>query len=128
MIKFNHEDGRKARSGDEKGIYNRETTKAFPAAIGLHRKPPWKKALMSAAAVLSIATAAHADELSDIKTQSEQIRAQNQVLAKQVVELEKRLHKLETQPAKHPIVTGRPGNPANPGAPPAGNYNKAPSI
>jgi hypothetical protein len=74
MSKFDHGDGRKARSGDEKVIYNRETTKAFPAAIGLHRKPPWKKALMSAAAVLSIATAAHADELSDVKAQSEQIR------------------------------------------------------
>src|ERR1700726_3209332 len=128
MSKFDHEDGRKARSGDAKVIYNRETTKAFPAAIGLYRKPPWKKALMSAAAVLSIATAAHADELSDIKTQSEQIREQNQVLAKQVVELEKRLHKLETQPAKPPAVAARPANPANPPAPAAGNYNKAASV
>src|ERR1700692_4199290 len=128
MSKFDGEDGRKARGGDEKVIYNRETTKAFPAAIGLHRKPPWKKALMSAAAVLSIATAAHADELSDVKAQSEQIREQNQVLAKQVVELEKRLHKLETQPAKPPAVAARPAPPANPTAPAAGNYNKAPSI
>src|ERR1700719_4207755 len=128
MSKFDHKDGRKARSGDEKVIYNRETTKAFPAAIGLHRKPPWKTALMSAAAVLSIATAAHADDLSDVKTQSEQIRAQSQVLAKQVVELEKRLNKRETQPAKPPIVAARPAPPANPGAPPAGNYNRAPSI
>src|SRR5580693_9259042 len=128
MIKFNHEDGRKAHSGDEKVIYNRETTVAFPAANTLHRKPPWKKALMSAAAVFSIATAAHADEMSDIKTQSEQIREQNQVLAKQVVELEKRLHKLETQPAKQPVVATRPAPPVNPPAPAAGNYNKAPSI
>src|ERR1700719_603973 len=128
MSKFDHEDGRKARSGDQGIIYDRETTVAFPAANRLHRKPPWKKALISAAAVLSIATAAHADELSDIKTQSEQIRAQNQVLAKQVVELEKRLHKLETQPAKPPIVAARPAPPANPGEPPAGKYNKAPSI
>src|SRR5580693_8217720 len=128
MSEFDHEDGRKARSGDEKVIHDHKTTAAFPAANTLHRKPPWKKALMSAAAVISIATAAHADELSDIKTQSEQIRAQNQVLAKQVVELEKRLHKLETQPAKPPIVAARPAPPANPGAPPAGNYNKAPSI
>ena len=128
MSKFDHEDGRKARSGDEKVIYNRETTKAFPATIGLHRKPSWKTALMSAAAVLSIATASHADELSDVKAQSEQIREQNQVLAKQVVELEKRLHKLETQPAKPPAVAARPAPPANPGAPPVGNHNKAPSI
>jgi predicted porin len=128
MSKFDCEDGRKARSTDEKVIYNRETTVAFPAANGLHRKPPWKKALMSAAAVLSIATAAHADELSDVKAQSEHIREQNQVLAKQVVELEKRLHKLETQPAKQPVVAARPAPPANPGAPAAGNYNKAPSF
>jgi predicted porin len=128
MSKFDHEDDRKARRGDEEVIYNRETTKAFPAATGLHRKPPWKKALMSAAAVLSIATAAHADELSDVKAQSEQIREQNQVLAKQVVELEKRLHKLETQPVKPSAVAARPAPPANPGAPAAGYYNKAPSF
>ena len=84
---------------------------------------------MSAAAVFSIATAAaHADELSDVKAQSEQIREQNQVLAKQVVELEKRLHKLETQPAKQPVVAARPAPPTNPPTPAAGNYNKAPSI
>lgn len=128
MSKFDREDGRKARSGDEKVIYNRETAKAFPAAIGLHRKPPWKKTLMSAVAVLSIATAAHADELSDVKAQSEQIREQNQVLAKQVVALEKRLHKLETQPAKPLAVAARPAPPANPMVPAASNYNKAPSV
>ena len=125
MSKFDCENGRKVRSGDVVVIYERETAVAFPAANGLHR---WKKALMSAAAVFSIATAAHADELSDIKAQSEQIREQNQVLAKQVVELEKRLHKLETQPAKPPAVAARPANPANPPPPAAGNYNKAPSI
>src|ERR1700681_3799314 len=128
MSKFDCENGRKARSGDERVMYDRETTVAFPAANGLHRKPPWKTALMSAAAVLSIATAAHADELSDIKTQSEQIREQNQVLAKQVVKLEKRLHKLETKPAKQPVVATRPVPSANPTAPAPGNYNKAPSI
>src|SRR5580658_8783475 len=130
MSKFDHEDGRKARSGDQGTIHDRETTVAFPAKTGLHRKPPWKKALISisATAVFGIATAAHADELSDIKTQSEQIREQNQVLAKQVVELEKRLHKLETQPAKQPVVAARPAPPANPGATAVSNYNKAPSI
>src|SRR5580692_12693853 len=121
MSKFDCENGRKARGYDEKTIYNRETTVAFAAANRLHRKPPWKKALMSAAAVFSIATAAaHADELSDVKAQSEQIREQNQVLAKQVVELEKRLHKLETQPVKPSAVAARPAPPANPGAPAAG--------
>ena len=109
MSKFDCENGRKARGGGEKVIYDHETTVAFPAANGLHRKPSWKKSLMSAAAVFSIATAAHANELSDIKAQSEQIREQNQVLAKQVVELERRLH-------------------MNPPAPAAGNYNKASSI
>ena len=131
MSKFDCEGGRKARSCDEKVIYDRETTVAFPAPNGFHRKPPWKKALMSAAAAFSIATAAHADELSDVKAQSEQIHEQNQVLAKQVGELEKRLHKLETQPAKQPVVAARPAPPAppaNPTAPAAGNYNKAPSI
>src|ERR1700758_218788 len=128
MSKFDCENGRKARGYDEKVIYNRETTLAFRAATGLHRKPPWKTALMSAAAVFSIATAAHADELTDVKAQSEQIREQNQVLAKQVVELEKRLHRLEMQPAKQPVVAARPAAPANPTAPAVGNYNKAPSI
>src|SRR5580658_6569419 len=130
MSKFDHEDGRKARSGDQGTIHDRETTVAFPAKTGLHRKPPWKKALISisATAVFGIATAAHADELSDIKTQSEQIREQNQVLAKQVVELEKRLHKLETQPAKQPAVAARPAPPANSAPLAASNYNKAPSL
>src|SRR5580698_164098 len=128
MSKFDCENGRNGRGNGEILIYDRETTGAFPAANGLHRKPPWKKALMSAAAVFSIATAAHADELSDVKAQSEQTREQNQVLAKQVVELEKRLHKLETQPAKPPVVATRSAPPANPPAPAAGNYNKAPSI
>jgi predicted porin len=50
------------------------------------------------------------------------------VLTKQVVELEKRLHKLETQPAKPPVVAARPAPPANPPAAAASNYNKAPSI
>src|ERR1700688_1058473 len=113
MSKFDHEDGRTARSSHQGIVHDRDTTKAFAAATGLHRKPPWKKALISATTVISFATAAHADELSDVRAQSEQIREQNQVLAKQVVELEKRLHKLETQPAKQPVVLVRPANPAD---------------
>jgi predicted porin len=128
MSKFYCEDARKARSGDQGIIHDRETTTGFPAATGLHRKLPWRKTLVSAAAVFSIATAAHADELSSIKAQSEQLREQNQVLAKQVSALETRLHKLETQPAKPPAVAARPAPPANPAPPAAGNYNKAPSI
>jgi len=70
----------------------------------------------------------HADESSNIKTQSEQTREQNQTLAKRVVELEKRLRKLETQPAKPSVVSARPAPPANPEVSAAGNYDKAPSI
>ena len=95
---------------------------------GLHCTPRWKKVVISTAAILSVATAAQADELPNNKTQSEQIREQNDVLAKRVVELEKRLRKLEAQPAKPPIVAARSATTANPAAPPPGNYNKAPSI
>jgi len=119
----------KARSGNEKVVYDRDTTVAFRSATAIQRKSPRKKAIViSAVAAFSIVTAAHADELSDIKMRSEQIREQNQVLAKQVVELEKRLRKLETHPAKHPIVAAAPANPAHPPAPAVGSYNKAPSI
>ena len=128
MSEFDREDGRKARSSHQGIVHDRDTTKVFAAATGLHGKPPWKKALISATTVISIATAAHADELSDVRAQSEQIREQNQVLARQVVELEKRLHKLETQPAKQPVVAARSAPPANSAAPARGNYNKAPST
>jgi RNA processing factor Prp31 len=95
---------------------------------GLHCTPRWRKVVISTAAILSVATAARADELPNNKTQSEQIREQNDVLAKRVVELEKRLRKLEAQPAKPPVVATRSATTANPAAPLAGNYNKAPSI
>jgi predicted porin len=109
MSEFDRNDGRNVRGG-------------------LHYTPQWKKAVVRTAAILSIATAAQADELLNNKTQSEQIRQQNDALAKRVVELEKRLRKLEMQPAKQPVVAARPVNPANPPAPAVGNYNKAPSI
>jgi predicted porin len=109
MSEFDHNDGRTARGG-------------------LHCTPRWKKVVISTVAILSVATAAQADELPNNKTQSEQIREQNDVLAKRVVELEKRLRKLEAQPAKPPVVAARSATTANPAAPPPGNYNKAPSI
>jgi predicted porin len=128
MSKFDCDESSKARTGNKRVTYDRDTTVTFRSTTAIQKKPPRKTALIIfAAAILSIATAAHADELTDIKAQSEQIREQNQVLAKQVGELEKRLHNLETQPAKHATVAARPPNPANPPAPVVGNYNKAPS-
>jgi predicted porin len=92
-------------------------------------RPRWgtvvRKALISTAAVISFATAAHADEAADIKTQSKQILEQNQALTNRVLELEKRLRRLEARPAKQPIVATRPPNPA---IQTTGNYNKAPSL
>jgi predicted porin len=133
MSEFNRENGRKARYRSE-SVIDQKTSAAncsdqmtimLPGAI----KPRWdivvRRALISTAAVISFATVAHADELSDIKTQSTQIREQNQVLTNRVLELEKRLRKLETQPGKQPVVATRPPNSA---VPTAGNYNKAPSL
>ena len=111
MSEFDHNDGSTARGG-------------------LHCTPRWKKVVISTAAILSVATAAQAD-LPNNKTQSEQIREQNDILAKRVVELEKRLRKLEAQPAKPPVFAARSARsapPANPAAATPGNYNKAPSI
>jgi predicted porin len=41
----------------------------------------------------------HADELSDLKAQAEQLREQNQAMTKRLADLEKRQQKLEKQPA-----------------------------
>jgi predicted porin len=48
-------------------------------------------------AVFAFAAAGHADELSDIQTQSKQLREQNQALTKRLADLEKRQQKLEKQ-------------------------------
>ena len=69
--------------------------------------------------------AAKADELSDLKTRSEQVSQQNQVLTARLLELEKRLRRLETQPPKQSVVAVAPAKAA---AATSGNYNKAPSI
>jgi predicted porin len=67
--------------------------------------------LFSTAAVLAFAAAGHADELSDIKAQSKQLRDQNQALTKRLADIEKRQKKLEAQPKAQPAVSV--GNPAD---------------
>ena len=58
-----------------------------------------KRTFISAAAVLAFAaTAAHADELSDIQAQAKQLREQNQAMTKRLADLEKRQKALETKP------------------------------
>jgi cell division protein FtsB len=61
-----------------------------------------KRALTIAAARLGMATAANAGELSDLKSQSEQLRQQNEVLTKKIADLERRQRKLESSPAVAP--------------------------
>src|SRR6266566_6546487 len=67
-----------------------------------------KRIILSAAAVFTVATAAHAGELSDIQEQSKQLREQNQALTKR-----RRQRRLEAQPAKPPAVTASSANPAD---------------
>jgi predicted porin len=70
-----------------------------------------KRTILSAAAIFTVATAVHANELSDIQAQSKELREQNQALAKRIADLERRQRKLEAQPAKLPAVAARPANP-----------------
>jgi predicted porin len=72
-----------------------------------------KRIILSAAAVFTVATAAHAGELSDIQEQSKQLREQNQALTKRIADLERRQRKLEAQPARKPAVAARPANPGD---------------
>jgi predicted porin len=67
-----------------------------------------KRTALFAAAVFTVATAAHAGERSDIQEQSKLLRGQNQALAKRIADLERRQRKLEAQPAKRPA--GRPAD------------------
>jgi predicted porin len=68
-----------------------------------------KRALMSAAAVLCIATAVKADELSELRSQSDQLRLQNELLTRRIADIEKRQRKLEAKP----VVAAGSGNPAD---------------
>jgi cell division protein FtsB len=69
-----------------------------------------KRIILSAAAVFTVATAAHAGELWDIQAQSKELREQNQALTKRIADLERRQRKLEAQPAKQPAVAARSAN------------------
>ena len=73
-----------------------------------------KRILLSSVAVIAFAAAGHADELSDIQTQSKQLREQNQALTKRLADLEKRQQKLEKQaPATQAQAVVRSVNPAD---------------
>jgi len=54
-----------------------------------------KSVLVSAAAVVAFAAAAHADELSDIQVQARQLREQNAAMTRRLADLEKRQKALE---------------------------------
>jgi predicted porin len=70
-----------------------------------------KRIILSAAAIFTVATVAHAGELSDIQEQSKLLREQNQALTKRIADLERRQRKLEAQSAKQPAVAARPATP-----------------
>jgi predicted porin len=59
-----------------------------------------KRTFISAAAILAFAaTAAHADELTDIQAQAKQLRDQNATMTKRLADIEKRQKALEAQKA-----------------------------
>src|SRR6202000_635529 len=63
-----------------------------------------KRTFISAAAILAFAaTAAHADELTDIQAQAKQIREQNAAMTKRLADLEKRQKALEAKPTINPV-------------------------
>jgi len=59
-----------------------------------------RKALVCAAVITSFAGVAHADELSDLKTQSQQLQQQNQTLMQRINQLEQREQKIEAVQAQ----------------------------
>src|ERR1700748_3985548 len=66
-----------------------------------------KRTFISAAAILAFAaTAAHADELTDIQAQAKQLRDQNAAMTKRLADLEKRQKAIESQKAA--VVTVNP--------------------
>jgi predicted porin len=68
-----------------------------------------RKTFISAATVLAFSVAGHADELSDVQTQANRLRDQNQALTKRVADLEKRQQKLEKRPVAQaqPAITNQ---------------------
>jgi len=90
-----------------------------------------KTAVILAASIFSVATAAHAGELSDTQTQSDQLREQNKLLTKRIEQLEKRQRKLEAQSATHSGLATQPvfaARPAKPTDTMAADYKKAPPF
>jgi hypothetical protein len=71
-----------------------------------------KKTFVCACAVLGFATAAHSGELADTKVESE-LREQNRLLTKRIVELEKGQHRLEAQRVRQPAAVARSANPTD---------------
>ena len=64
-----------------------------------------KRTFISAAAILAFAaTAAHADELTDIQAQAKQLREQNAAMTKRLVDIEKRQKALEAQKSAVPTI------------------------
>jgi len=65
-----------------------------------------KRTFISAAAILAFAaTAAHADELTDIQAQAKQLREQNSAMTKRLADIEKRQKALEAQKAAVPTIS-----------------------
>src|ERR1700733_11764519 len=62
------------------------------------------KTFIPAVAILAFATAAHADELSDIQTQAKQLREQNAAMMKRLADLEKRQKAIESQKPAVPSI------------------------
>jgi predicted porin len=63
-----------------------------------------KRVFISAAAILTFASAVHADELSDIQAQAKQLREQNAAMIKRLADLEKRQTALENQKPAVPAI------------------------
>jgi predicted porin len=64
-----------------------------------------KRTFISAAAILAFAaTAAHADELTDIQAQAKQLREQNAAMTKRLADIEKRQKALEAQKTAVPTI------------------------
>ncbi|SHN72792.1 porin [Bradyrhizobium erythrophlei] len=65
-----------------------------------------KRTFISAAAILAFAaTAAHADELTDIQAQAKQLREQNAAMTKRLADIEKRQKALEAQKSAVPTIS-----------------------
>ena len=65
-----------------------------------------KRTFISAAAILAFAaTAAHADELTDIQAQAKQLREQNAAMTKRLADIEKRQKALEAQKTAVPTIS-----------------------